>query len=58
MAVPTYRCPFKVDTTNDQGITCENVNCGAYDQTSEDCCFVLVAQTLLKSHGRTEPNNA
>lgn len=30
MAAPTYRCPFKVDTTNDQGIICENVNCAFY----------------------------
>lgn len=58
MAVPTYRCWTKVDTTNDQGITCENVNCGLYDIDSEDCGLILLVQTLLKSHGRTEPNNA
>lgn len=37
MAAPIYRCPFKVDTTTDQGITCENINCAIYNASLEHC---------------------
>lgn len=57
MAVPTYRCPFKVDTTNDQGITCENVNCAAYDGDAEHCAIVEFVQRQLVVGGKNSPNN-
>ena len=58
MAAPTYRCPFKVDTTNDQGITCENVDCAAYDGVAEHCSIVEFVQRQLVIHGKNNPNNA
>lgn len=58
MAVPTYRCPFKVDTTNDQGITCESTNCAAYDGDAEHCSMVEFVQRQLLTHGKIDPNNA
>lgn len=58
MAAPTYRCPFKVDTTTDQGITCENVDCAAYDGDAEHCSIVEYVQRQLLINGKTPPNNA
>lgn len=44
MAAPTYRCPFKVDADNDQGIVCENTACAIYNEDLEHCMFRLFLQ--------------
>lgn len=58
MAAPTYRCPFKVDTTNDQGITCEATNCAAYDGDAEHCSIAEYTRQWLKINNKEAPNNA
>lgn len=46
MAAPAYRCPFKIDTTLDQGITCENTNCGIYNATLEQCMAKMFLEKM------------
>ena len=56
MAAPTYRCPFKIDPTLKEGITCENTNCGMYDSTEEHCIAVEYFQVMCKINGKEDPN--
>ena len=48
MAVPTYRCPYKINTATNQGIVCENVDCALYSKTYEHCLKRLEA--LINVH--------
>jgi hypothetical protein len=40
----TLRCPFKIDTTLDQGIDCETTQCAAWNDEAGEC---MILQAIL-----------
>lgn len=54
MGAPAYRCPFKNNAGN--GITCENVLCGAYNVIESDCNIIMVYRKRFQLLGKVVPN--
>jgi hypothetical protein len=41
------RCPFKIDTTTDQGIDCETTDCAAWNDGAGECLIIAAAIKIL-----------